>query len=82
MSARRPWQVTTSDGRLRHFGMFEWAERWARKYVAESANERFAVSAEIVGPGKSASVRLDGCNRVWTDFGMFTYFDADGVVIA
>jgi hypothetical protein len=69
-----PWLVETSDGRVRHFPTFEAAERWARKAVAKSGSERFAIDADIFGPDERtslrrqrASVRLDGCDRVWTD---------------
>ena len=61
------WEVT-ADAQWRRFRTFEEAERFARKMVAASGAERFAISAEITGPGESATVRLDGANRVWTDF--------------
>jgi hypothetical protein len=64
------WEVLTSDGVRRKFRSFEEAERFARQRVAASAAERFAIVADISGPGELASVRLDGCGRVWTDFGV------------
>jgi hypothetical protein len=64
------WEVTNSDGVWRKFRSFEEAEGFARQRVAASAAERFAIAADISGPGEWASVRLDGCGRVWTDFGV------------
>jgi hypothetical protein len=60
--------VTTSDGRERGFRKLETAERWAKQVVADSANDRFAISASIHAWGLAEeSVRLDGNNRVWID---------------
>lgn len=61
------YEVTTSDGKWRRFATFELAERWARKHVAASADEKFAQYASIFGPEWEAYVCLDGNNRVWTD---------------
>jgi hypothetical protein len=61
------WQVTTDRGVWRRFRTFDEAERFARRLVADSAADRFADRASINGPGESATVRLDGAGRVWTD---------------
>jgi hypothetical protein len=62
------WEVYPDKGPWRRFRSFEEAERFARRIVAASGADRFAISAEICGPGECASVRLDGNNRVWTEF--------------
>jgi hypothetical protein len=62
------WEVTSGSGVWRRFRTFDEAERFARRLVADSANDRFATFADIRGPGDHlASVRLDGIGRVWTD---------------
>ena len=66
MSKRHPWSVTT-DNKARWFATFADAERWARREVAASARNEFSIRADIHGPGRDAEVRLDGCDRVWTD---------------
>ena len=61
------WEVTSANGARRRFRTFDEAERFARRLVAASADDRFADRASITGPGESATVRLDGAGRVWTD---------------
>lgn len=68
MTVRRPWWVSTTDAEERHFATFERAERWARRKVADSARDEYSIRADIHGPECRAEVRLDGCDRVWTDF--------------
>jgi hypothetical protein len=63
---KRPWRVST-DTACRRFPTFVTAERWARHEVAKSARNEFSIRAAIHGPGCDAEVRLDGCDRVWTD---------------
>lgn len=66
MSDKRPWTVTTETQQC-SFATFAAAETWARRRVADSARDEFAIRASIHGPGISAWVSLDGSNRVWTD---------------
>lgn len=63
------YEVVTSDGRWRRFTSWDEAERWARRSVAQSADEQHACNASIYSDesGEIARVVLDGNNRVWTD---------------
>ena len=60
--------VMTSDGKLRYFPTFEAAERWSRRFVAESGKSEFSERAVIYSEEAClAEVCLDGADRVWTD---------------
>jgi hypothetical protein len=60
--------VPSGVGPWPSFPTFEAAERYARRIVAASARNEYAIHANIEGPGPSATVVLDGNNRVWTEF--------------
>ena len=63
------WKDDIYDG----FPSFERAERFARKRVAEVDARGFSESAEILEGMKTvATVRMDGCGRVWTDISIYS----------
>lgn len=62
------FSAKSGHGKERYFPTFEAAERWARWYVAESAQSEFPEWVAIYEGGQPrACVRLDGAERVWTD---------------
>ena len=64
MAAYRVW----TDSQSVSFRSFERAERFARRYVASTAQDEFARVAYIdEGIHPVAIIRLDGLGRVWTD---------------
>jgi hypothetical protein len=62
------FSVWLDDRAPRWFPTFEAAERYARRAVAASASDTFAIRADISEVFHTvATVRLDGADRVWTD---------------